>query len=113
MRSRSQVITSVSESSLAQFAQERNVTPALILTAACAILLSNVVGRNEVAFGVVASGRDVPNDGAAGLVGNFLNMVPLRIAVNRVLACNVWLQGDHRSSIESLEHHHLLLEDII
>ena len=113
MRSMSQVITSVSESSLAQFAQECDVTPAVSLTAAWAILLSNAVGRDDVAFGVVVSGRNVPVDGAVELVGNFLNTVPRRIAVDRALACDVWLQGLHRLSIESLEHHHLSLEDII
>ena len=110
MRSMSQVIASVSESSLVQFAQECNVTPAVGVTAAWAILLSNLASRDDVAFGVVVSGRNVPVDDATELVGNFLNTVPLRIAIDRDLPCDVWLQRVHQSSIESLEHHHLSLE---
>lgn len=103
MRSASQINTLVSESSVAHFAQRCDVTPAIILAAAAwAIVLSDAVGRDDVAFGVVVSGRNVPVQGAVEMIGDFLNMVPLRITIDRAPACDVRLQEIHLLSIESI-----------
>ena len=113
MRSARRIITSISAPSLSRFARKRNVMPVIIMQAAWAALLSNAMGTDDVAFGVVVSGRNVQVDGVVEMAGNFLNTIPLRITVERSSDCDLWLQKIYQSSIESLEHHHLSLEEII
>ena len=113
MMSTKRILNSISAPSLSRFAQKRNITPVVIFQAAWATLLSKATGTDNVAFGVVVSGRNVQVDGAVEITGNFLNTIPLRIHLDRTLDCDSWLQKIHQSSIESLEHHHLSLEEII
>ena len=54
--------------------------------AAWSILLSNVARRDDVAFSIVVSSRNGPVDGATELVSNLLNMISLRVTVNRALS---------------------------
>lgn len=113
MRSVKRIITSISAASLSSFAQERNVTSVVIMQAAWAALLSNETGTDDVAFGVVVSGRNVQVDGVVEMAGNSLNTISLRVTVVRSSDWDLWLQKIYQSSIDSLEHHHHSLEEII
>ncbi|TAQ85239.1 hypothetical protein B7494_g6435 [Chlorociboria aeruginascens] len=113
MISTPRIITSISALLLSRFAQKRNVAPVVIMQAAWATLLYKAMGTDDVAFGVVVSGRNVEVDGITEMTGNFLNTVPLRITTERNSGCDLWLQNIHQSSIGSIEHHHLSLEEII
>jgi hypothetical protein len=69
-------------------------------------------GAAEVGFGVVVGGRDIPVEGAVDTAGDFLNTVPLRIAVDLNLPSDEWLQRIHQSSMRALDHLHLPLGDM-
>ncbi|KAJ4309002.1 hypothetical protein N0V84_011755 [Fusarium piperis] len=112
MRAATQVLGLVSSHALADSARRHGVTPAVFLQAALAVLLSNVSGKDDVAFGQIVSGRHLPVDGVVDIVGDLLNMIPLRVTVDRDSEVGPWLRAVYQSSIESLEHHHILLEDI-
>ncbi|KPM37546.1 Linear gramicidin synthase subunit B [Neonectria ditissima] len=112
MKAATQTMDSVSSHVLAGYSRHHGVTPAVLLQAALAVLLSNVSGKDDVAFGQVVSGRHLPVDGVVDIVGDLLNIVPLRVTVDRDLEVGSWLKAVYQSSIESLEHHHILLEDI-
>jgi amino acid adenylation domain-containing protein len=113
MKAAERMTTSISASSLSRFAKQRNVTPAVIMQAAWSVLLSNMMGTDDVVFGVVVSGRDVEVNNVVEMAGNFLNTIPLRVYVDRDSDPSQWLQHIHQSSIKSLEHHHLSLEEMM
>ncbi|KAM5357644.1 hypothetical protein ACJZ2D_016057 [Fusarium nematophilum] len=96
MRAVTQTLGSISSHVLADSARRHGVTPAVFLQAALAVLLSNITRKDDVAFGQVVSGRHLPVDGVS-------------ISSSEVSS---WLRAVYQSSIESLEHHYILLEDI-
>lgn len=66
--------------------QPRNgATPATIFTASCAIMLSRIVGVNDVVFGRLVSGRASLPPGLQDLVGPCINTVPVRVRLSSQL----------------------------
>ncbi|MEL6688789.1 MAG: amino acid adenylation domain-containing protein [Pseudomonadota bacterium] len=64
------------------FARTARVTPNSFLSAAWAILLRHLVGRDDVVFGQTSAGRPTELPGADGAAGAFLNTLPLRTRVS-------------------------------
>lgn len=102
----------IAASTLSEFAHRHEVTTAVILQAAWANVLSNATCAEEVAFGVVVSGRDAQIPGIDRMVGNFLNTIPLRVRFDRRSGCHQVLRHVHDSFVETLEHQHLSSEQI-
>ena len=65
---------------LLQLAGQEHLTPFEILVAAIALLMTRLVRSPEVTIGTIASHRNLPE--LHGVIGNFGNVVPLRLAVN-------------------------------
>jgi amino acid adenylation domain-containing protein len=105
-------LPSVSPQTLADFVQRHGITAAVIFQGAWAFVISHFTGSEDVAFGVVVSGRNVPVMRIDEIAGNILNTIPLRIRIDRQQDCTAWLKDIHRSSIQSLQHDHLSLADI-
>ena len=68
-------------SGLGERATRAGVTLSTVLEAAWALLLARYSGRDEVIFGVMASGRSIPLHGVDTMIGMFVGVVPRRIAV--------------------------------
>ncbi|KAG9230477.1 hypothetical protein BJ875DRAFT_546147 [Amylocarpus encephaloides] len=113
MASVMRIVTSISAGKLSEFSQKRNITPVVALQAAWAHILSRMTGTNDVAFGVVVSGRNVNIDGIDEMTGNFLNTVPLRVDTGSNSDLDTMLKEIYQSSVDALEHYHLSLEEII
>ncbi|KAH0592368.1 Nonribosomal Peptide Synthetase [Metarhizium humberi] len=54
-------------------------TPATLLSAAWALLLSHITGEDDVVFGHVVAGRNAAMSGIDEVVGTCLNIVPIRV----------------------------------
>ncbi|MEU5093033.1 amino acid adenylation domain-containing protein [Streptomyces sp. NPDC021356] len=67
---------------LTERARELGVTLNTVAQAAWAIVLSRLVGRTDVVFGVTVSGRPPELDGVENMVGLFINTLPLRLRLN-------------------------------
>ncbi|CAL9410138.1 amino acid adenylation domain-containing protein [Streptomyces sp. ICN988] len=67
---------------LTERARELGVTLNTVAQAAWAIVLSKLVGRSDVVFGVTVSGRPPELDGVENMVGLFINTLPLRIGLD-------------------------------
>ncbi|WP_187355114.1 non-ribosomal peptide synthetase [Paenibacillus tengchongensis] len=65
-------------SSLQKYAESFDVTQSAVLYTAWGILLQKYSNTNDVIFGTVLSGRDLPIEGINDMVGLFINTVPLR-----------------------------------
>lgn len=62
------------------FARSRSLTPGVLLQSAWALLLAHCAAAEEVTVGTAFSGRPPELPGVAGIVGPFVNNLPLRIA---------------------------------
>jgi len=69
-----------------------SVTLSAILQAAWALLLSSYTGSHDVVFGTVVSGRSVPFPGVGGIVGPFLNVLPMRVRIAPAEHAITWLR---------------------
>ncbi|KNC99985.1 amino acid adenylation domain-containing protein [Spizellomyces punctatus DAOM BR117] len=93
-------------------ARSAGVTMAVLLKAAWAFTLRKYLRVDDVIFGQVLSGRDIPVEGVEAIVGPLINTVPCRINVSdssSVLDILKCLQADHT---KMLPHTHTGLVDI-
>lgn len=67
---------------LQQVARSKRLTLNTLVQGAWAILLSRYSGEKEVLFGATVSGRPTELSGVEGMVGLFLNTLPLRMSVD-------------------------------
>ncbi|PAU49196.1 non-ribosomal peptide synthetase [Streptomyces albireticuli] len=63
-------------------ARRHGLTLNTVLNAAWGLVLSAMTGRPDVAFGTAVAGRPVEVPGVEGIIGMFLNTVPVRIALD-------------------------------
>jgi len=81
---RLQIILGDVGASLQHFAQCARTTIGVLLQALWAILLARCCGQNDVVFGATVTGRAGPAAqlrGLEGMVGLFINTIPLRVVV--------------------------------
>lgn len=62
---------------LQAFCQKHNLTVANVFQTAWGLVLRNLTGLDQACFGYLTSGRDVPVNGIADAVGNFIHLVSL------------------------------------
>jgi amino acid adenylation domain-containing protein len=72
--------------------RSRQLTLSTLLQGAWALLLCRYSGRRDVLFGVTVSGRPAELAGVESMVGMFINVLPLRIAVSEELKLIPWLR---------------------
>lgn len=92
------------------FCRRRSITRSVFVQLAWAMTLSRYVASDDVCFGYLASGRDIPVDDIEQAVGPFVNMlvshVSLDSSVDKVLA---QVKND---TIAGLAHQHVSLAEI-
>lgn len=98
--------------SLLCFARAQRVTPGAVVLGAWALLLAAASGRDDVLFGLAASGRPTGMKGIESVVGMCVVTLPLRVAVRAGEEVASWLRGiaDRVGRIQ--EHQHLPLGEI-
>ncbi|WP_433856832.1 amino acid adenylation domain-containing protein [Streptomyces kronopolitis] len=64
---------------LAAWARARGLTLNTVFQGCWALLLGSLTGRDDVLFGAVTSGRPAQVPGVEGMIGLFLNTVPVRV----------------------------------
>lgn len=77
---------------------------------AWALLLSHYSGQAEVVCGTVVSGRPPELQGVEGMVGLFINAVPVRVRVEAGLPLSGWLAGlqQQMAELRQYEYHPLV-----
>ncbi|XP_044718948.1 condensation domain-containing protein [Hirsutella rhossiliensis] len=80
------------------------------LTSAWGMVLSYLIGTNEVCFGYLASGRNAPVDDVEKIIGPLANMLVSRVDL-RDSAAKV-LETSSDNSIEHLKYQHVSLAEI-
>ncbi|EFQ25776.1 amino acid adenylation domain-containing protein [Colletotrichum graminicola M1.001] len=90
------------------------VTRAAVFQAAWATVLSVYVGRDDVVFGLLSHGRNIPVPGAAEMIGPMASMVPMRVRLDGRTGMKEVVNAVHHDNIEhtSQQRAHLSLAEI-
>ena len=94
------------------FTQKEKITMNNIVEVAWGIVLQKYNRTNDVVFGKVVSGRDVPIKGIEHIVGLFINTVPIRVQNDQNTTIRDLLQSVHKQGVESSEYDYCPLVDI-
>jgi amino acid adenylation domain-containing protein len=91
---------------LEAFAREHALTLSTLVQGAWALLLSRYGRRDDVLFGATVSGRSAPVPGIEGMVGLFINTLPVRVRVRADEPVLAWLARLQQHEAELREHEH-------
>ncbi|KAK2877809.1 NRPS [Arthroderma sp. PD_2] len=83
-----------------------------VIQLAWALVLRCYTGTDDVCFGYLASGRDIPLSGIENAVGLFINLLVCRLQLDSNLSMLSILQSNESNFIRSLEHQHCSLAEI-
>jgi amino acid adenylation domain-containing protein/non-ribosomal peptide synthase protein (TIGR01720 family) len=75
------------------FAKQQHLTVNTLVQAAWGLLLSRYSGEQDIVFGTTVSGRPADLIGVEGMVGLFINSLPLRIRITPDTSVIDWLQA--------------------
>ncbi|MFS2001979.1 amino acid adenylation domain-containing protein, partial [Duganella sp. CT11-25] len=88
---------------LREAARRHAMTPAVLFHVAWALVLGRCVGRDDVVFGTVLSGRMRGTAGSGGTLGMFINTLPIRIRLDGASALDA-VAATYRDLGELLTH---------
>ncbi|MFA7060905.1 MAG: amino acid adenylation domain-containing protein [Pedobacter sp.] len=97
---------------LAALAAENGVTLNVLLQTVWGILLCRYNGVDEALFAATVSGRPDDLKGVEGMVGLFINAVPVRIRIDGVVTVPELLKSVQAETLAASRHHWCSLADI-
>ncbi|MCQ8130693.1 amino acid adenylation domain-containing protein, partial [Methylomonas rivi] len=97
---------------LQDFAQRQRITLNTLLQGAWALLLQRYCGQQTVAFGVTVSGRPADLSGVDGMLGLFINTLPLIVTGRSEQSVADWLRTLQQDNLVLREHEQTPLYDI-
>ncbi len=86
------------------FARAQGLTPGTLVQAAWALLLGRYSGSEDVVFGVTVSGRPGALTGVEGMVGMFINAIPVRVRLPPAQPVGAWLKAFQAWLLEARQH---------
>ncbi|WP_432079901.1 condensation domain-containing protein, partial [Streptomyces sp. YPW6] len=98
-------------SALSVLARSRRVTVNAVVQAVWALLLARVSGERDVVFGTTVSGRPADLAGVEGMVGLFINTLPVRVRVGDGSAFGL-VERVHRDQAELRRFDYAPLADV-
>ncbi|WP_328562795.1 non-ribosomal peptide synthetase [Streptomyces coelicoflavus] len=105
-------LTEESTAALTARARAHGLTVNTLVQGAWSLLIAQLLGRDDVAFGVTVSGRPPEIPGVENMVGLFINTVPLRLALRPAETAADMLTRLQRTQAGLLPHQYLGLTDI-
>ena len=90
----------------------RRVTLNTLFQGAWALVLSRYAGQDDVVFGATTAGRPESLPGAEGMVGLFVNTLPVRAVVRDEDEVGAWLAALQARQAAAREHEHAALVDV-
>ncbi|MCX4863848.1 MULTISPECIES: non-ribosomal peptide synthase/polyketide synthase [unclassified Streptomyces] len=97
---------------IGEFARRHRLTVNAVIQGAWALLLSACSGRNDIVFGATTSGRPADLAEAEGMLGLFINTVPVRTVLDPATPVVQWLQQLQAEQWESRAHEYLSLPEL-
>jgi len=99
-------------SEIQTFCTKNGLTLSNALQLVWALVLRCYTGSDEVCFGYLASGRDVPVPGIQDAVGVFINMLICRMNLTQSLQISQALKQVQTDYVNSMTHQHCSLADV-
>jgi len=99
-------------SELQAFCTKNGLTLSNVLQLVWALVLRSYTGSDEVCFGYLASGRDVPVPGIQDAVGVFINMLICRMNLTQNIQLSQALKQVQTDYVNSMSHQHCSLADV-
>ncbi|MGS2811124.1 amino acid adenylation domain-containing protein [Nocardia sp. MW-W600-9] len=97
---------------LSAAAAAHEVTLNTLFQTAWGLVLAGAVGRDDVVFGAVVSGRPPQLDGVDGMVGLFANTIPVRVRFDGAAPLRAVLSRVQSEQVALLDGHYLGLAEI-
>lgn len=94
---------------LKQFCKSNGVTTANVIQAAWGLVLRAYTGLDDVCFGYLSSGRDIPVDRISEAVGPLINMLVCRQTVSSSTGVTELVKGNLQNYVAALGHQHCSL----
>jgi amino acid adenylation domain-containing protein/non-ribosomal peptide synthase protein (TIGR01720 family) len=91
---------------LQDFARAHKLTLNTVVQGLWALLLSRYSGGDDVLFGATVAGRPSELPGAEGMIGLFINTLPMRVRVPASARLVPWLRGLQAKSAEMRQYEH-------
>ncbi|MEM9291572.1 MAG: amino acid adenylation domain-containing protein [Acidobacteriota bacterium] len=101
-----------SDRALKAFSKARSLTLATLLQGAWGLLLARYSGERDVVFGAVTAGRPADLEGVEGMVGPFINTLPLRLVAAPGERVGQWLDALQLHSLGQRQHEHSPLFEV-
>ncbi|MFF7656926.1 amino acid adenylation domain-containing protein [Streptomyces sp. NPDC007983] len=95
-----------------EFARRNRLTVNAVVQGAWALLLSAYSGQRDIVFGATTSGRPAELAEAEGMLGLFINTVPVRTLLDPAKPVVEWLQELQAEQWQSRAHEYLSLSQI-
>ncbi|CAG7953676.1 unnamed protein product [Penicillium nalgiovense] len=99
-------------SALSRFSENHGLTLANVLQTAWALVLHTYTGAEDVCFGYIAAGRDVPVVGIEHAVGAFINMLVCRVRLAQQATVLDTVASMQNEYFDALPHQHTSLAQI-
>lgn len=97
---------------LRDLARRNHITLNTLAQGAYALLLSRLLGSNDILFGATMSGRPTELSGVEDMVGLFINTLPIRIRVDEERHLPEWLAEIQEQAVEVRRFEHTPLYEI-
>jgi amino acid adenylation domain-containing protein/thioester reductase-like protein len=97
---------------LQSIAREHQLTLNTLIQGAWALLLSRYSSEEEVVFGATVSGRPADLVGVEGMVGLFINTLPVRVRVSSHCSLLPWLKEIQTRHVEARQYEYSPLVEI-
>jgi non-ribosomal peptide synthase protein (TIGR01720 family) len=89
---------------LQQFALDYDLTLGTLVPAAWGVVIGAATQSNDVLFGLTVSGRPAELPGVTGIVGSFINNVPLRLTLPTNTPLASWLRSVQSAQLSMQQH---------
>jgi amino acid adenylation domain-containing protein len=97
---------------LQELARRHEITLNTLLQGAWGLLLGRLTGGDDLLFGGVVSGRPPMVEGIDGIVGMFINALPVRLRIDPGRPLGDWLRELQGQQIEQREYEYVPFEQI-
>ena len=98
--------------SLHTFCKDHSITISTLFQTIWSLVLRHFTQQDAISFGYLVSGRDIPLDGIASLIGPVFNLLPCCVELSEDMTLIEALNVLHADSTKSSQHHDFALPEI-
>lgn len=97
---------------LRELARDHQLTLGTLIQGAWALVQSYCVGKDDVVYGLVSNGRPANLRGVEAMVGPFLNILPMRVRIEKNDSIVVWMKSLMQQAFELSQYQQTSLMDL-